>query len=105
MGKVQKVNDIYRVSIESSLKGTSMDIYRGVIEQDDSSPTQIRQRRIAEALLAKLREPKSWKFYLKCAYRLSENKIWELVGLAMRPSVKCPNRYFVFLANKEINKQ
>lgn len=106
MGKVQRAKDIYRYSIDSPLKGTSMaiDIYREVAKIDDSSPKQMRQRRIAEQLLDKLKEPRSWKFYLKCAYRLSENQIWGMVGLALRPGVKHPNRYFVFLANREMDK-
>lgn len=83
-------------------KEASMDYRRDV--EDDSSSTQLRQRCIAESLLRKLGEPRSWKFYLKCAYHLSENTIWRFVELAQRPGVKSPNRYFVALANKEMNK-
>ena len=105
MGKVQRINaSIDHRSIEGLLKDTSMDIYREVMDKDDSSPSQIKQRNIAEQLLRKLKEPKSWKFYLKCAYHLSEARIWELVELACRPSVEHPNRYFVALALKEMDK-
>ena len=108
MGKVQenKASSIdYRLSIDhrkNFLKEVSMD-YR-VLREDNSSSRQYVQRSIAEKLLQKLGEPKSWKFYLKCAYHLSEAQIWDFVALATRPSVKNPNRYFVFLANKEMNK-
>lgn len=104
MGKIRKINESIDLSIERFLKESSMEIYREVLEQDNSSPSQRRQRAIAERLLEKFKEPKSWKFYLKCAYHLSEATIWELVGLSLKPTVKCPNRYFVYLANKEMNK-
>ena len=104
MGKEQKINEIKRSidyrSIGASYKKLSMD-YRKEIK-DDSSPGQYVQRCIAEKLLQKLGEPKSWKFYLKCAYNLPESKIWDFVELAMRPNVKDHNRYFVFLANREM---
>ena len=116
MGNAQRISDIYRSiesidyrSIDNKLKESmvyrSIDRdYRSIIETDNSSGSQIRQRRIAERILEHLKEPKSWKFYLKCAYRLTEDKIWELVELATRPNVKYPNRYFVFLAKKEMEK-
>ena len=100
MGKVQSAKDIYRTIAIVNKKKESM----AIAIDDDSLPSQIRQRRIAEHLLEKLKEPKSWKFYLKCAYRLSENKIWELVEAANKPGVHDPNRYFVFLANMEMGK-
>lgn len=102
MGNVQRIGE----SIDhrkNFLKEVSMD-YREVAKQDDSSPKQFKQRSIAEKLLQRLGEPKSWKFYLKCAYHLSEAQIWEFVDLATKPSVKSPNKYFVFLANREMNK-
>ena len=105
MGKVQRINaSIEHRSIEGFLKETSMDIYREVMGKDDSSPSQRKQRNIAEQLLRRLKEPKSWKFYLKCAYHLSEARIWELVALACRPGIQHPNRYFVTLAIKEMSK-
>lgn len=72
--------------------------------EDDSTKSQLRERNIATRLLDKLGEPKSWKFYLKCAYHLSEDTIWHLVELSCKPKVKSPNRYFVYLANKEMKK-
>ncbi len=91
-------------------KNRSMD-YRSIdsidgeiVKNDDSAPSQYRQRAIAERLLKKLGEPKSWKFYLKCAYHLSEDRIWTLVELATRPGIIEHNRYFVCLANKEMGK-
>lgn len=71
---------------------------------DNSSKSQIKQRNIAARLLDKLQEPSSWKFYLKCAYHLSEDQIWKFVELATKPQVKSPNRYFVYLASKEMRK-
>ena len=111
MAKIQNVGEIvkdYRsIDHRNSNKSNSMD-YRSidseVIKKDNSSPSQFRQRAIAEKLLDKLGEPKSWKFYLKCAYHLSEEKIWEFVDLAMRPDIEHHNRYFVRIANNEMNK-
>lgn len=101
MGKVQKLS----TSIDHRLKKDkeSMD-YRWVYESDNSSRSQLIQRAIAEKLLQRLGEPRSWKFYLKCAYHLPEAKIWNFVALAMRPGIDSPNRYFVALANREMNK-
>lgn len=100
MGKTKRTNA--SIDHRKNFKEVSMDYRRGV--DDDSSSGQFVQRSIAEKLLRKLGEPQSWKFYLKCAYHLSEAKIWEFVELSTRPNVKFPNRYFVYLANKEMNK-
>jgi len=61
--------------------------------------SQLRQKAIADRLLDKLGEPASWKFYAKCAYRLSEDEIWHFVELASRPHIIDKNRYFVRLAS------
>ena len=110
MGKVQEVREIvkdYRSIDHRSYKERSMDyrsIDREIVKNDDSAPSQYRQRAIAERLLDKLGESKSWKFYLKCAYHLSEDKIWTFVELATRPHIQDHNKYFVRLANNEMNK-
>lgn len=101
MGKVQKIGESIDYRSIEKLKEGSM-VYRSI--EDDSAPSQRKQRAIAERLLQKLGEPKSWKFYLKCAYHLPEVKIWEFVELALKPNVQCSNRYFVVLANKEMKK-
>lgn len=109
MGAPEEIGEIIRTSIDyRKLKEKrSMDyrsIDREIVENDNSAPSQYRQRAIAEKLLDKLGEPKSWKFYLKCAYHLSEDKIWTFVELATRPGIEHHNNYFVRLANNEMNK-
>lgn len=78
------------------------DEVREILENDDSAPSQYRERAIAERLLRELHEPKSWKFYLWCAYRLSEDTIWRLVEIAKGPKSKDKNRYFIWLVKKEL---
>jgi hypothetical protein len=75
---------------------------REILENDDSAPSQYRERAIAERLLRELHEPKSWKFYLWSAYRLSEDTIWRLVEIAKGPKTKDTNRYFIWLVKKEL---
>lgn len=111
MGKVQSASEIINGSSPSidyrNLKDKDSMDYRSiekVIGKDNSAPSQYRQRAIAMKLLEKLQEPKSWKFYLKCAYHLSEDKIWTFVELANRPNIKSHNNYFVRLANNEMKK-
>jgi len=104
MGRITSIESIDHGSF---LKETSMDygtIEYGATVDDDSSRSQLKQRAIAEKLLSKLHEPNSWKFYLKCAYHLSEDQIWSAVELATKPQVKYPNRYFVCLAKKMLEK-
>lgn len=87
---------------EDSIDYSSIDMVK--IEKDNSAPSQYHQRAIAEKLLRELGEPKSWKFYLKCAYHLSEDQIWSFVEMANRPNINKHNNYFVRLALREMNK-
>lgn len=112
MGAPEKIGQIIRESIESidyrePIKIGSIDyssIDREYIENDKSAPSQSRERVIADKLLKILGEPSSWKFYLKCAYRLSEDQIWTFAELAMSPKVVKHNNYFVRLASAEMSK-
>ena len=106
MGNPEELSKIIRDSIDyrKTSKEVSIDYRKVAFKNDNSAPSQYRQRAIAEKLLKRLNEPKSWKFYLKCAYHLSEDKIWYFVELATRPGIKQRNNYFVKLANIEMNK-
>lgn len=67
------------------------------------SESQSKNVAIADRLLEKLGEPKSWKFYLKCTYKLPEDEIWHFVELATRPGIINKNRYFVKIANNAMS--
>lgn len=88
-----------------SKKESSKDSVFGSLSlvEDDSTKTQLRERAIAERILRKLGDTKSWKFYLKCAYTLSEERIENILAYATRPNVEDPNRYFVSAAAREMN--
>ncbi len=50
---------------------------------------------IANNLVRKFDAPNSYKFFLKCAYRMSENDIWTTYELSHKGRVRSPIRYFV----------
>ena len=103
MGEVEHISSTYRNPI-GLIKNKPIGTYREIYEEPYSK-SQEKQHSIAVRLLDKLGEPKSWKFYLYCAYRLPESKIWEFVEIALGPDTRtCPNNRFVFLANREIHK-
>ena len=93
MGKVQSIREARETIDYRSI------VAKEKIRKDRSHDSQARQRYIAEKLLEKLEEPASWKFYLKCAYRLTEDEIWTILEKAMAPEIDKHNNYFVKLAN------
>lgn len=103
MGEVEQIGKSYRITIGASNKKLPIGTYSEIYKQPFYKG-QEKQHRIAVRLLDKLGEPKSWKFYLYCAYRLPESKIWEFLEIALGPDTKMPNNRFVFLANREIHK-
>ncbi len=62
---------------------------------NDNNLRAARAQRIAERLVDKFSAPQSYKFFLKCAYRMSENDIWTTYELAHKGRVRSPIRYFV----------
>ena len=61
--------------------------------QFQESPREAKAQRIANRMANKLNDQKSIKFYLKCAWHLSEDEIWSTIELATRPGIKHPERY------------
>ncbi len=72
---------------------------------NDNNLREARARRIAERLVDKFSAPKSYKFFLKCAYRMSENDIWTTYELAHKSRVRMPLRYFIAACAKRPEMQ
>lgn len=62
---------------------------------DASRLREQRAERIAKQLVDKFVAPNSYKFFLKCGYRMSENDIWSAVEAAHKSRVRSPIRYFI----------
>lgn len=59
--------------------------------------------RIADELLRRFGAPNSYKFFLKCGWRLSEDFIWTTYEQAHGKSVKQPLFYFVAVCNRKMS--
>lgn len=62
---------------------------------NDNNLRELHATRIAKALVEKFDAPNSYKFFLKCGYRMSENDIWTTYELAHKDHITSPIRYFV----------
>ena len=59
---------------------------------------------IADQLVKIFNAPKSRKFFLKCAWNLSEDTIWSAVEDARKRCVNTPIALFIFLCNEELQR-
>ena len=59
---------------------------------------------VADKLSRIFNAPQSRRFFLKCAWNLSENTIWSAVEDSQKKSVKSPIALFVFLCNKALKE-
>lgn len=67
---------------------------------NDNNQRGMRAERIAHQLVEKFQAPNSYKFFLKCAYRMSENDIWIAYENANRGRIKSPVKYFVAVCSR-----
>ena len=73
-----------------------------VINVNVSEP-KTKQERIAWKVVEKLDDPKSYQFFLKCAWHLSEDEIWSTVEVATRKTgVKNPARYATAILKRKL---
>lgn len=66
---------------------------------------EMRAKRIANQLVERFSAPNSFKFFLKCAYRMSENDIWTVYEQSHRGRINSPIRYFVASCSKRPEMQ
>ena len=59
---------------------------------------------VADKLVDIYRSPQSRKFFLKCAWNLSEDIIWSAVEDSRKKSVKSPIALFVFICNNALKE-
>lgn len=87
------INDI-------SLKRNSMKINDSLINKSvQAKSTEL----LAERLVEIFNAPQSRKFFLKCAWHLSEDQIWTAVENSKKAKVKSPVKYFVKCCNNQLN--
>lgn len=69
---------------------------------DRDKPRQVRADLIARRLVEKFAAPKSYKFFYKAAYYLSEDEIWQLYERAHKGRITSPIKYFVACCSKRL---
>ena len=60
---------------------------------------------VADKLTKIFNAPQSRRFFLKCAWNLSENTIWSAVEDSQKKSVKSPIALFVFICNRALKER
>lgn len=59
---------------------------------------------VADRLVKIFDAPKSRKFFLKCAWNLSEDTIWSAVEDSRKKCVKSPIALFIFICNNALKE-
>lgn len=91
MNNESLVNEVFlKKNINESLKGDTAKI----------SYTEY----VADKLVKIFNAPQSRKFFLKCAWNLSEDTIWTAVENSRRRRVKSPVKYFVAICQRALQE-
>lgn len=89
MGRERSINDIIdQCSFSKRNINESLTI-------DNNNPRQVRAELIAKSLVDKFAAPKSYKFFYKTAYHMSEDEIWRIYESSQKSRISSPIRYFV----------
>lgn len=101
IGDAVKALKLY--SYKAVPKGTS---YKAIKLYNNNSETEEAKRaqRIAWKITEKLNAPNSYQFFLKCAWNLSENTIWDVVERSYSPKIKNKERWVISALHKELNR-
>lgn len=67
------------------------------------SPRVLNARRVAAELTSRFNAPQNEKFFLKCAWHLSEDIIWAIYERSLNKRI--PLNYFVHACNGELHNQ
>lgn len=98
MGRDQRINEIIdQCSFSERNINDSMNI-------DRANPRQVRSDLIAKRLVDKFAAPKSYKFFYKAAYYMSEDEIWRLYEASQKARITSPIRYFVKSCSKKLEQ-
>jgi hypothetical protein len=89
--KVSSERNLYRINDNSMSK---------------SSPAKIAYvEYVADKLVDIFKAPQSRKFFLKCAWHLSENTIWSAVEESRKKCIKTPLALFIYLCNNALQER
>lgn len=72
--------------------------------KESSTPKIAYVEYVADKLVKIFDAPQSRKFFLKCAWHLSEDTIWSAVEDSRKKEVKTPIALFVFLCNNALKE-
>ena len=98
MGKVRNINEV--------INDKSMKVFLKKNINDKSMMARIAQTDYTADKLVKIfSSPQSRRFFLKCAWNLSEDTIWTAVENSNKRHIKCPIKYFVTICSKELRNR
>ena len=97
-------------SVGEIVNEESMDFSRRKINNDKSMNGSKKYKiayteHVADMLVKIYDAPNSRKFFLKCAWHLSEDTIWSAVEESRKKIVNSPIKLFVFLCSNALRKQ
>ncbi len=96
MGREQRINEINdQWSFSKRNLNESINI-------DRNNPRQVRADLIAGRLVDKFSAPKSYKFFYKVAYYLSEDEIWKMYEASQKGRITSPIKYFIKSCSKRL---
>ena len=102
-------NPTYSVTVlqcSNNKENNSVTVLNSVSESDKFRQRQIKTEYIADKLVEKFNAPQWRNFFLKIAWRLSEDAIWSTLEKTMelkaKDKVKKPLNYFIAACNKQM---
>lgn len=96
-------------SVNGIINDKSMDFSNRKINNDRSMTTSKKYKiayteHVADELVKIYDAPNSRKFFLKCAWHLSEDTIWSAVEESRKKIVNSPIKLFVFLCSNALRR-
>ena len=102
----QSINEIVNGDLKYKIKNNE----NNEIDNDKPKKRKSTQRisyteYVADKLVKIYDAPQSRKFFLKCAWNLSEDTIWSAVEESRKKYVKSPIKLFIFICNDALKER
>lgn len=103
MGRERSINDIVNDSMKILSKKNFNDINEKSLKKKPAPKVSYTEH-VADKLVKIFNAPQSRKFFLKCAWNLSEDTIWSAVEDSRKKNVNSPIALFIFICNNALQE-
>ena len=102
MQKIGEIATYKALSLKASSKRRALSLNKALSLKEERAR---KSQNIAQRMADKLNRQDSYRFFLKCAWHLSESTIWDIVDRANSKSdLKSPSKWAIAALASELNK-